>query len=142
MKTLKATCDRILAIVPQKSNESELIGGIIVPKHMRDRLESTGLCELEIAAAGPDCKVASAGMRVVVSKAAAGEPFGYGDAQYVCFSEVTALFIVAEEADIKTPPTASIAPVRPTIAEVRAAVGSETAPKDDSSDLPPQKAAD
>ncbi len=141
MKTLKATCDRILAIVPMKSNESELIGGIIVPKHMRDRLESTGLCELEIAAAGPDCKVASAGMRVVVSKAAAGEPFGYGDGQYVCFSEVTALFIVYEQEPAAPAPPVTT-PIRPTIAEVRAAVGSETAPKDDSSDLPPQKASD
>ncbi len=137
---LKATCDKILAIAPAPEKEMEKIGDIIIPEAamagIKAKMAQNPMQVLEIAAAGPDCKVARKGLRVIVNK------HHYNDAtvehegvHYACFSEVTAFAILAP-AEVQGGHI-PVAPVRPSIAEVKKAAGLEEKPTDDRDALPP-----
>ncbi len=145
---LRATTDQILAIAPAPEKEMEEVGGIIIPEAamaaVKAAMKESPMLNLEIAAVGPDCKVARKGMRVIVNK------HHYNDAtvefegiHYARFSEGTAFAILVPDAgpeDTKTPPPVAV--VRPTIAEVKKAVGIEDAPTDDRDALPAEAAKD
>lgn len=141
MKTLLATCDRILAREPVAIPVSEMIGLIVIPEATRRIMEQKGMVELEIVSAGPDCKTASAGDRVIVAKGVC-ECYEWEGTEYRAFSERTALAIIKEQPDVATP-----SPVTPpvkstplTMDEIKTGLGIPSKPVDDASDLPVEPA--
>lgn len=136
MIKLLATCDRILARLPVAEGDMKMIGGIIIPESakLKDRKP---IVELVIESAGPDCKVAKGGMKVVVNKNVCS-PIEYNGVEWMIFSEVTAIAIIKEEADPEPTKTAGapLPATKLTIEEVRAGIGIKTGPVNDSSDLP------
>lgn len=136
MKKLLATCDRILARLPLALTEESVIGGIIIPPETLEAMKRHAIVELEIVAAGPDCKVARAGDRVVVNKNVCS-PIEWEGTEYMVFSEVTAFAIIKEQAEVKTPaPLLAGTAWRPTIEEIRTGLGIPGKPVDDASAVP------
>ena len=86
MKKLLATCDRILARLPLALSEENVIGGIVIPEASLKTMQRHAIVELEIVAAGPDCKVARSGDRVVVNKNVCS-PIEWEGVEYMIFSE-------------------------------------------------------
>lgn len=97
MTNLHATCDRILAKLPLSETESDVVGGIIVPKRTLDQMKAKTYAELEIVSAGPDCKVARPGDRVVVNTNVCS-PIEWEGTKYMVFSEVTAMAVIKADA--------------------------------------------
>lgn len=100
--TLLATCDRILAKLPFSDTESDVVGGIIVPKSTLNQMKAKTYVELEIVSAGPDCKVARTGDRVIVNNNVCS-PIEWDGTQYMVFSEVTAFAVIRTPASSVTP---------------------------------------
>ncbi len=142
---LRATTDQILAIAPAPVKEMEEVGGIIIPEAamaaVKAAMKESPMLNLEIAAVGPDCKVARKGMRVIVNK------HHYNDAtvefegiHYARFSEGTAFAIIAS-----VPPELLVekplaAPEKLSIAEIQAGLGMAVLPTDDRDALPAETA--
>lgn len=147
--TLRATCDRILAIAPPPVPEpAEMqVDKIIIPAAamaaIKAKMAENPMQVLEIASAGPDCKVAKKGMKVIVNKNHYQGTIEYEGVHYACFSEVTA-FAILEPAPAEgaAPPPAQAKLPDLTIAEVKAGLGIADAPKDDRHDLPAEAAKD
>lgn len=99
---LKATCDRVLAVLPLQYSQAQTIDGIIIPeKTMKQIAESKNpVLELEVLSAGPDCKVVKEGMRVVVNRNACS-PIPWNGQEYMVFSEVTVIMAFEPTAEIK-----------------------------------------
>lgn len=137
-KKLHATCDRILARLAPSLKGEQIIGGIVVPEAVRRLNEQKAIVELLIVSAGPDCKIAKPGRYALVAKAVC-QPIEYDGAEYMVFSEVTAIAII-EEMDGEKTKDVIMAPPPPTIAEIRTALGIPEKPTDDSSALPSEPA--
>lgn len=143
MKKLLATCDRILARLPVALSEGNMVGGIIIPAPVLKAMDRRGMAELEIVSAGPDCKVARTGDRVVVNKAVC-EPLEWDGQEYMVFSEVTAFAVIRQLADVATPSASTSPQVTPaplTMDEIKSGLGIPSKPVDDASDLPVEPAA-
>lgn len=141
MKKLLATCDRIIARLPLRLTEESIVGGIIIPPEALEAMKRHAIVELEIVAAGPDCKVARTGDHVVVNKNVCS-PLEWEGAEYMVFSEVTAFAIIKEQADVKAPvPVSVVAPEPVTMAEIKAALNIPDRPVDDASALPVESPA-
>lgn len=132
MKKLKATCDRILARLPIIDSSATVVGGIIIPEKTLKDMQRNTILTLDIESAGPDCKVARAGLKVIVNKNVCA-PLEIDGVEWMVFSEVTAIAIVEEVAEPAKAPSAQ-PPL--SIEEVKAALGIGTKPVDDSSALP------
>lgn len=102
MSKLLATCDRILAKLPLSASESNVIDGIIIPQRTLDQMKGKNLIELEVLSAGPDCKVARNGDKVLVNPVVCS-PMEWDGQQYMVFSEVTAFAIVRTEPAVEPP---------------------------------------
>lgn len=135
MKKLKATCDRILAKLPPAFQGEQLIGGIVIPENARRLQEAKGITELLIVSAGPDCKVAKEGLRVLVAKAVC-QPIEYDKDEYMVFSEVTAIAIIETVPDVPGISPAELLAKPLGMAEIKAGLGIVEKPVDDSSALP------
>lgn len=138
MNKLKATCDRILAKLPPSIKGEQVLGGIVIPQNIK-LSDHKGLAELLIVSAGPDCKVAKAGLYVLVAKAVC-QPLEYDGEEYMVFSEVTAIAIIEKTPEAAGSGKPAGEPDVLTISEIRAGLGMPTKPIDDASALPAEPA--
>lgn len=119
----KATCDRILCIVPVIATE-EMVGSIIVPAAARKALEDKNpIRELRVHSAGPDVKLVKEGDRILYNMHQCN-PIPYGDTQLVVISE-NQVFCVIEQVEEKKPEPAAVPPppAEPlTVGAIRAAL--------------------
>lgn len=132
-KKLRATCDRILARLPIQTGDANIVGGIIIPMNVKLK-DAKPIVELVIESAGPDCKVARAGLKVIVNKNVCA-PLEIDGVEWMVFSEVTAIAIV-EEVEEQATPRPDMGPVPLTMEEIKTGLGIPSKPIDDSSAVP------
>ena len=112
---MKATTDRVLARLPLRQSDATMIGGIIIP-NPETLNKKNPVIELDVLAAGPDCKTVRAGDRVIVNRNVCS-PLEWHGAEYMVFSEVSVIAVL----DRPTKEEAAPEPQKPlTAAEINA----------------------
>lgn len=95
----KATCDRILCLVPLAPETEEIVGTIIVPANARKAMaDKNPLRELTVESVGPDVKIVRAGDRIIYNMHQCG-PVPFEDTQLVVISENQVFCVVERTAD-------------------------------------------
>lgn len=95
----KATCDKVIALLPAVDESEEVVGSIIVPAATRRALDNRNpIRELIVHSVGADVKTVRPGDRILYNKHQC-EPVPYGDVQIISILESQIFAILDDSSD-------------------------------------------